>query len=182
MGFPRPEYWSGLSFSSPGDLSDPGIKLMCPALADESFTAEPPGKNSWRGLALTVIFWSFNYQVFVAKRPVCPGSSLISLEQSLRAIWYAVSWLVHFISQIKHNSQLFFPSWQGKLTSYLLLGMRKRWWAWLCTAVPPHSWIAAAEACSSVWSGGEHQNVKRGKTMEVNTSEREACVSSEGLL
>ena len=28
MGFPRQEYWSGLSFPSPGDLPDPGIKHM----------------------------------------------------------------------------------------------------------------------------------------------------------
>ena len=28
MGFPRQEYWSGLSF--PGDLPDPGIKLASP--------------------------------------------------------------------------------------------------------------------------------------------------------
>ena len=27
MGFSRQEYWSGLSFPSPGDLPDPGIKL-----------------------------------------------------------------------------------------------------------------------------------------------------------
>ena len=26
MGFPRIEYWSGLPFPSPGDLSDPGIE------------------------------------------------------------------------------------------------------------------------------------------------------------
>lgn len=41
--------------------------------------------------------------------------------------------------------------------------MRKRWWAGPCTAVPPHSWIAAAEAHSSVWGGGEtwkHQTRK----------------------
>ena len=25
MGFPRQEYWSGLSFPSPGDIPDPGI-------------------------------------------------------------------------------------------------------------------------------------------------------------
>ena len=25
MEFPRQEYWSGLSFPSPGDLADPGI-------------------------------------------------------------------------------------------------------------------------------------------------------------
>ena len=28
MGFPRQDYWSGLSFPSPGDLSDPGIKTV----------------------------------------------------------------------------------------------------------------------------------------------------------
>ena len=26
MGFPRPEYWSGFPFPSPGDLPDPGIE------------------------------------------------------------------------------------------------------------------------------------------------------------
>ena len=26
MGFPRQEYWNGLSFPSPGDLPDPGIE------------------------------------------------------------------------------------------------------------------------------------------------------------
>ena len=31
MGFPRQEYWSGLPFSSPEDLPDPGIKLTSPA-------------------------------------------------------------------------------------------------------------------------------------------------------
>ena len=33
MGFPRQEYWSGLSFPSPGDLSDPVTKPTSPALA-----------------------------------------------------------------------------------------------------------------------------------------------------
>ena len=28
MGFPGQEYWSGLPFLSPGDLPDPGFKLM----------------------------------------------------------------------------------------------------------------------------------------------------------
>ena len=38
MKFSRQEYWSGLSFPSPGDLPDPGIKCMSPALADGFFT------------------------------------------------------------------------------------------------------------------------------------------------
>ena len=39
MGFPWQEYWSGLPFLSPGDLSDPGIKPTSPALAGGFFTA-----------------------------------------------------------------------------------------------------------------------------------------------
>ena len=38
LGFSRPEYWSGLSFSSPGDLPDPGIQARFPALQADSFT------------------------------------------------------------------------------------------------------------------------------------------------
>ena len=33
MRFPRQEHWSGLPFPSPGDLPNPGIKHMSPALA-----------------------------------------------------------------------------------------------------------------------------------------------------
>ena len=44
MGFPRQEYWSGLPFPLPGDLSDLGIKPVSPALADGFFTTEPPRK------------------------------------------------------------------------------------------------------------------------------------------
>ena len=44
MGFPRQEYWSGLTFPSPGDLPNPGIKPESPALVDRFFTTEPLGK------------------------------------------------------------------------------------------------------------------------------------------
>jgi len=43
-GFPRQEYWSGLSFPSPGDLPDPRIEPPSPALAGRFFTTGPPGK------------------------------------------------------------------------------------------------------------------------------------------
>ena len=46
MGFPRQEYWSGLPFSSPGDLPNPGIEPLSPMLAGRFFTTEPPGKPS----------------------------------------------------------------------------------------------------------------------------------------
>ena len=47
IGFSRLEYWSGLLFTSPVDLSNPGIEsmfLVAPALAGEFFATEPPGK------------------------------------------------------------------------------------------------------------------------------------------
>ena len=43
MGFSRQEYWSGLPFSSPGDLLDPGIKHRSPALWADALLSEPPG-------------------------------------------------------------------------------------------------------------------------------------------
>ena len=51
MEFSRQEYWSGLPFPSPGDLSDPGIEHRSPALAGGLFTTEPQGK----GFAVSII-------------------------------------------------------------------------------------------------------------------------------
>ena len=45
MGFPKQEYWSELPFPTPGDLPDPGIKPIPPALAGGFFTTAPPGKQ-----------------------------------------------------------------------------------------------------------------------------------------
>ena len=44
MEVSRQEYWSGLPFSSPGDLPDPGIEPGSPALQGDSLLTEPPGK------------------------------------------------------------------------------------------------------------------------------------------
>ena len=49
MGFSRQEYWSGMPYPPPGDLSNLRIKptsLMSPALAAGFFTTEPPGRLS----------------------------------------------------------------------------------------------------------------------------------------
>ena len=44
MEFSRQEYWSGLPFPSPGDLSNLGFELWSPALQADSLPAEPAGK------------------------------------------------------------------------------------------------------------------------------------------
>ena len=46
--FFRQEYWSGLPFPTPGDLSNPGIEPgspMSPALQVDSLSTEPLGKS-----------------------------------------------------------------------------------------------------------------------------------------
>ena len=50
MGFSRQEYWSGLSFPSPGDPPNPGIKpssLMSPALTGVFFTTSATLEAQW---------------------------------------------------------------------------------------------------------------------------------------
>ena len=44
MGFSKQEYWSGLPFPSPGDLSNPGIEAGSPALQTDALPSEPLGK------------------------------------------------------------------------------------------------------------------------------------------
>ena len=44
MEFSRQEYWSGLPFSSSGDLPDPGIDPRSLALQVDSLLSEPPEK------------------------------------------------------------------------------------------------------------------------------------------
>ena len=47
MGFSREECWSGLPFSTPGDLLHPRVKpasLVSPALAGKFFSTGTPGK------------------------------------------------------------------------------------------------------------------------------------------
>ena len=62
MGFSRQESWSGLPFPSPGDLPDPGIEPMSPALLGDfllplSLLGGPPSSESvfrekrWTGAA-----------------------------------------------------------------------------------------------------------------------------------
>ena len=53
IGYSRQEYWSGLPFPPPGDISDPGIEplpLASPALAGRFFATVPPGKPQCMGV------------------------------------------------------------------------------------------------------------------------------------
>ena len=65
MEFSRPEYWSGYSFPSPGDLPSPGIKPRSPALQVDSLPVEPQGKPKNTGVGSL----SLLQQIFLTKEP-----------------------------------------------------------------------------------------------------------------
>ena len=54
MGFPRQDYLIWLPFPSPGDLPNPGIKPVSPALATGFFTIEP---LYWYPIKVTTYHW-----------------------------------------------------------------------------------------------------------------------------
>ena len=45
MEFSRLEHWNGLPFPSPGDLSDPGVKLGSPESQMDSLPTELSGES-----------------------------------------------------------------------------------------------------------------------------------------
>ena len=102
MGFPRPEYWSGLPFPSPGDLPNPGIESISwisrqsPALQLDSLPTEPAGD----GLP-------------VQERGSIPGSARSPGEGNDNPFQYSClvnpmdrwAWqtLVHGVTRVGHN-------------------------------------------------------------------------------
>ena len=60
MGFSRQECWSGLPFPSPGDLPDPGSKLVAPALSPALQVASllPSYTGSPNIQYLTTVYWT----------------------------------------------------------------------------------------------------------------------------
>ena len=58
-GFPKQEDWTGLPFSSPGDLPNPGIEPvspLSPSLAGRLFIVEPLGKPNLK-LIISLKSW-----------------------------------------------------------------------------------------------------------------------------
>ena len=114
MGFSRQEYWSGLPFLPPGDLPNPGIEPMSPALAGRLFTTEPPGNPSLQGSPYKLSFVSIILQ---------PGVQLVT-EQSLFTDCRSLSQIVGPFSHLPRSS----PSSWCQLSDSFLIGP----WHCLC--------------------------------------------------
>ena len=120
LGFPRQEYWSGLPFPSPGDLSHPGIDPTFPWLQVDSlplshwglpvslftqgifliplFLLNPKASSS----AYSTCFVSYIYEHFTV--PFVPPL-LWSLPLALWLGEFFTSLLLPYISWHPHNSQ-----------------------------------------------------------------------------
>ena len=88
MGFSRREYWSGLLFSSPGDLPDPGVEPGYPALQADSLTTElqgTPTKYICIGIYLYLII-SIVYKLLKDWKLVCLIIFLESEEELKRLL------------------------------------------------------------------------------------------------
>ena len=86
MEFSMPEYWSGESFPSPGDLPNPGIEPRSRALRADSLPAEPRGKPLW-GLGC----W-------------------LQIHPGTRSRRISASWFTNFLPLDSENTQLVPPA------------------------------------------------------------------------
>ena len=75
IGFPRQEYWNWLPCPPPGDLSDPGIKPMCPALqVDSSLLSRLGSPNTpFSQFSHSVVSESLRPHGLQHARPPCPS-------------------------------------------------------------------------------------------------------------
>ena len=98
MGFSRQEYWSRLSFPSPGDLPDPGIEPGSSSLEADPLQTELWGKPNcfirFLCLALKIIFESLDYQRLTNLFCTRPLSEYFRLWE----LWF--QWLLFPISFI----------------------------------------------------------------------------------
>ena len=93
MGFSRQEYWSGLPCPPPGDLADPGIEPVFPALEGRFFTTDTPGKHIhlyfffnfwfWQNLSFTLHCKNSAKNYFITSTQIPQMSHLFSLSLSL---------------------------------------------------------------------------------------------------
>ena len=97
MEFSRPEYWSGWSFPSAGDLPNPGIKPRSPSLQADSLPVEPQGKPKNTGMgSLPLLQWIFltqelNWGLLHCRQILCQLSYQGSPKYKL---WHIKGWKV----------------------------------------------------------------------------------------
>ena len=120
--FPRQEYWSGLTFPTPGDLPDPGIKTATgasPLLADGFFTTS----STWQAPKVCVLVLS-HVQLFASPWTVAHQAPL-SVEFSRHKYWSGLPFTPpgHLLSPGIKLSSLASPALEGRFFITMSPGM-----------------------------------------------------------
>ena len=98
MGFSRQESGSGLPFSSPRDLPNPGIEPRSPTLQADTLLSEPPGKLT----NYPKIIWNSNQMdLLLSTTPVVPLWWLILYikKHELCSVWICCSVAKSYLTQ-----------------------------------------------------------------------------------
>ena len=100
MGFPRQEYWSGLPFPTPGDLSQPRDPTHVPCIAGGFFTTEPQGNPSPQLIFVGLInVWLdkwVNSEKEVTSASGCGNADKGQRQEHM--VWWPLMCIKHFIT------------------------------------------------------------------------------------
>ena len=109
IGFPRQEYWSGLSFSPPGDLPNPGIEPASPALAGGFFTTQPPGSPIQKldSTKTKIKTQRLLHDQKLMESGVVMKFLFYSQFASPRLLLHSLSIILHFLTLVKGNQSSF---------------------------------------------------------------------------
>ena len=122
-GFSRQEYWRGLSFPPPGDLPNPEIEPMSPALQVDSLPSESPGKpkNTWVGSLYLL-------QGNLPDPGIEPGSLALQRDSLPADLTGKPTTVPQFLKK-KKNLTVFDSNYSSHLSSIRLVGAEfKPWW------------------------------------------------------
>ena len=106
MGFSFQEYQSGLPFPSPGDLPEPRIKPMSPALVGRFFTTKP--KGTLKNTDMRRDYGLYETKMLLTQKPTGLEAELLSL----------LTW-VHSFNLNSIPSALFLRGCEGFSFKYL---------------------------------------------------------------
>ena len=105
MGSPTQEHWSGLSLLTRGNLPDPWIEPMSPALAGGFFPTEPTGKPSIGLPTMKNSIYPPQIKKRTKKLSTYLASGYISKGNENRILTRYIH--SHVYCSIMHNSQIF---------------------------------------------------------------------------
>ena len=137
MGFPKQKYWSGLPFSSPGDLPGPGIEPTSPALQVDSLPLSHPRSP-----------YIYAAKLLQSCLTLCdpidgspPGSSVPGILQARTLEWVAIkAWKWKVKGKLLSRVWLFTTPWTAAYQAPPSMGFsRQEYWSGL--PLPSHIYI-----------------------------------------